>query len=65
MCSRTRSLAVCHDFENIIPYADLANTDFLYGHKDGKDLDHVFDDLKWYDTLLGWRSEQWSEFITR
>lgn len=40
-------------------------TDFLYGDKDGKDLDRVFDDLKWYDTLLGWRAEQWSELITR
>lgn len=39
--------------------------DFLYGHKDGKDLDKVFQDLKWYDTLLGWREEQWSELITR
>lgn len=38
--------------------------DFLYGDKDSNDLEHVFDDLKWYDTLLGWRSEQWCEMIT-
>lgn len=39
--------------------------DFLYGNKDGKDLDRVFDDLKWYDTLLEWKSDQWSDLITR
>ncbi|KAJ9111193.1 hypothetical protein QFC20_002687 [Naganishia adeliensis] len=44
---------------------DAIVADFLYGNKDGKDLDGVFEDLKWYDTLLEWKTEQWSDLITR
>jgi hypothetical protein len=65
MSLRTRSLAVGHNVGFEAQLTDLPHTDFLYGNKDGKDLDHVFDDLQWYDTLLGWRSEQWSGLITR
>ena len=48
-----------------IHFADEFLADFLYGNKDAKDLDTVFNDLKWYDTLLGWTKEQWSDLITR
>lgn len=45
--------------------ACLTLLDFLYANKDAKDLNRTFDDLKWYDTLLSWRSNQWSDLITR
>lgn len=65
MFLRTLSLAVSYFDGTSIQFVDDFLADFLYGNRDAKDLDTVFNDLKWYDTLLGWTKEQWSDLITR
>lgn len=46
-------------------FADLLITDFLYGNRDGQDLHTALEDMKRYDQLLTWTSEQWTELLQK
>ncbi len=46
-------------------FADLLITDFLYGKRTGEDLHNALDDMKRYDELLTWTSQQWTELLQK
>ncbi|SPO29441.1 related to metalloprotease 1 [Ustilago trichophora] len=46
-------------------FADLLITDFLYGNRNGQDLHTALEDMKRYDELLTWKSEQWTELLQK
>lgn len=46
-------------------FADLLITDFLYGNRSGDDLHTALQDMKRYDELLLWKSEQWTELLQK
>ncbi|SNX85732.1 related to Zn2+-dependent endopeptidase, insulinase superfamily [Melanopsichium pennsylvanicum] len=46
-------------------FADLLITDFLYGNRNGQDLHTALQDMKRYDELLTWTSEQWTELLQK
>ncbi|EST04590.1 Peptidase M16, C-terminal domain protein [Kalmanozyma brasiliensis GHG001] len=46
-------------------FADLLITDFLYGNLSGQDLHKALQDMKRYDELLTWTSDQWTELLQK
>ncbi|SPO28432.1 related to Zn2+-dependent endopeptidase, insulinase superfamily [Ustilago trichophora] len=46
-------------------FADLLITDFLYGNRNGQDLHTALEDMKRYDELLTWKSEQWTQLLQK
>ncbi|KDN42524.1 hypothetical protein K437DRAFT_269392 [Tilletiaria anomala UBC 951] len=46
-------------------FADVLIADFLYGKRDGSDLDKAMDDMRRFDILDTWTSEQWVDVLTR
>ncbi|KAI5949350.1 hypothetical protein KGF54_005585 [Candida jiufengensis] len=44
-------------------FSNIAILEFIYGNPDGSDLPKWTQDLKEYDELLTWTSEQWAELI--
>ncbi len=43
--------------------AMIAN--FLYGRSDGSQIEETLDEIKFYNTLRTWSSEQWADLIQR
>ncbi len=44
-------------------FADVLIADFLYGKRDGSDLDKAMDDMRRFDVLETWTSAQWVELL--
>jgi hypothetical protein len=38
---------------------------FLYGRSDGSQIDEALDEIKFYNTLRTWSSEQWADLIQK
>jgi hypothetical protein len=38
---------------------------FLYGRSDGSQIEEALDEIKFYNTLRTWSSEQWVDLIQR
>jgi Zn-dependent M16 (insulinase) family peptidase len=46
-------------------FSNIAITEFIYGNPDGSDLDKWIKDLKEYDILSQWTTEQWCDVIKK
>ena len=39
--------------------------DFLYGRSDGSQIEEALNEIKFYNTLRTWSSEQWADLIQK
>ena len=46
-------------------FATVVITDFLLGPEDGSGMEEAFNELKFYEELQSWKSEDWAKLLRK